>query len=220
MDKNQAVGSLSLLFGTPVWVVQNPEHPQQGRKIEAIVRASWRSGRIDVAKTNSYRLRPQEDNQTESGRDLVLINIQNLVDLSSDPFVEISAFINDAIGQIIKPGLSWRIEAWVNTQPTGARNNQHLHAGGCCLSGVYYVSLPVGAGRLIVHDPRKVAVHAAFSSICRAKLHPDAVPVQPAEGMLVIFPSWLEHSVEENKSDDLRISLAFNVFLEGRNCLD
>ena len=32
---------------------------------------------------------------------------------------------------------------------------------------------------------------------------------------LVLFPSSLEHSVEKKKGSNLRISLAFNVFIKG-----
>ena len=37
----------------------------------------------------------------------------------------------------------------------------------------------------------------------------------PKEGRLLIFPSSLEHSVEKKKGSNLRISLAFNVFIKG-----
>ena len=29
--------------------------------------------------------------------------------------------------------------------------------------------------------------------------------------MVIYFPSWLEHEVEKNKSDEDRVSIAFNV---------
>ena len=35
--------------------------------------------------------------------------------------------------------------------------------------------------------------------------------VQPLEGALLIFPSWLNHEVSINLSDEERISLAFNI---------
>ncbi len=41
-------------------------------------------------------------------------------------------------------------------------------------------------------------------------------PVQfivPEAGTLVIFPSWLEHGVNQNLSDADRISIAFNINL-------
>ena len=35
--------------------------------------------------------------------------------------------------------------------------------------------------------------------------------VEPKEGTLIMFPSYLEHSVEENKSNEKRISMAFDI---------
>ena len=40
------------------------------------------------------------------------------------------------------------------------------------------------------------------------------MPVHTAT--LVLFPSWLTHSVGTKKDDDLRISLSFNTFLKGQ----
>ena len=37
--------------------------------------------------------------------------------------------------------------------------------------------------------------------------------IVPQEGMLLFFPTWLEHDVEPSKTDDERISIAFNVRL-------
>jgi len=36
----------------------------------------------------------------------------------------------------------------------------------------------------------------------------------PHEGRILIFPSSLEHHVEENKSNEDRISYSFNIVLE------
>ena len=41
------------------------------------------------------------------------------------------------------------------------------------------------------------------------------IPVE--KNVLVLFPSWLEHSVEENKKQTTdRISISFNTFTKGR----
>ena len=39
------------------------------------------------------------------------------------------------------------------------------------------------------------------------------IPVKPAEKLLIVFPSWLPHSVEFNDADVERISLSFNYIL-------
>ena len=35
--------------------------------------------------------------------------------------------------------------------------------------------------------------------------------IEPREGQIIFFPCWLEHDVESSKTDDERISIAFNV---------
>ena len=35
--------------------------------------------------------------------------------------------------------------------------------------------------------------------------------MNPKDNSLVLFPSWVPHEVEENKSDRQRINIAFNV---------
>ena len=37
--------------------------------------------------------------------------------------------------------------------------------------------------------------------------------VQPKENLMILFPSWLMHSVDASASDDDRISLSFNIHI-------
>ncbi|NBW70846.1 MAG: hypothetical protein EBR32_05505, partial [Bacteroidetes bacterium] len=37
------------------------------------------------------------------------------------------------------------------------------------------------------------------------------IKIEPEEGSIVIFPSYLPHLVEPNNHDDERISISFNV---------
>jgi hypothetical protein len=39
--------------------------------------------------------------------------------------------------------------------------------------------------------------------------------ITPQEGMILLFPSYLKHQVDYNKSNDTRLSLAFNYFIKG-----
>ena len=41
------------------------------------------------------------------------------------------------------------------------------------------------------------------------------IPIK--ENHLYLFPSWLEHCVEMNESDDIRISVSFNFIQDGFN---
>lgn len=94
--------------------------------------------------------------------------------------------------------------------PNGSPHTSHNHANNF-LIGVYYVQVAPGGNIIDFHEPRsqvaiikpKVKRYNIFNSII------TNVTVQ--EGQLIIFPSWLVHSVPPNQSDVLRISISFNV---------
>ena len=39
----------------------------------------------------------------------------------------------------------------------------------------------------------------------------ESIRIEPIEGNIILFPSYLPHSVETNNHDDERISISFNV---------
>jgi len=107
---------------------------------------------------------------------------------------------------------------WANINPPGGFNMPHLHPNSL-FSGVYYVKSNSKSGRLKIMDPRPGAqmyMPARKSGDPGRDMWRDA-NVEPIEGRIIMFPSWLWHSVEENKSDDIRISVSFNFIQDGFN---
>jgi len=39
----------------------------------------------------------------------------------------------------------------------------------------------------------------------------EEITMRPEEGRMYVFPGWLEHGVEENRSNQDRVSISFNV---------
>jgi len=99
---------------------------------------------------------------------------------------------------------------WANINPTGGKNSSHTHPNNY-LSGVYYVAVPDGAGKIEFADPRPQAgvIMPASGKWNKFTGNKIAVPVMP--GRLVIFPAWLSHSVAANTSQEERVSIAFNI---------
>jgi len=87
------------------------------------------------------------------------------------------------------------ITSWANVNEKGNWNFPHNHIG-TDLSGVYYVKVPKDSGQIVFFDPRKIE---------------SAMGVQPVEGNLFMFPSYLEHMVTPSESNETRISIAFNI---------
>jgi uncharacterized protein (TIGR02466 family) len=107
----------------------------------------------------------------------------------------------------------WSAEAWANVSPAGAYNKSHVH-GGAFWSGVYYVRAPESdSGQLLLHDPRMPALRM-YAPMLRFKGAgtEQVAKIKPKSGMLVMFPSWLLHSVEPWDGEGDRISVAFNIF--------
>jgi uncharacterized protein (TIGR02466 family) len=105
---------------------------------------------------------------------------------------------------------------WINVNPKDAYNNLHDHPESV-LSGVYYVQANAKSGRLRFRDPRsakRMAPWPIATGVKTDKRHWDKVNLSPIEGRMVMFPSWLEHEVEPNQSDQARISVSFNLIFK------
>ena len=99
---------------------------------------------------------------------------------------------------------------WANINPPGSPHNPHTHPNNL-LSGVYYVQAPEGADSICFHEPRP-QVDIISPRYKRTNTYNAMIATQPIKpGLLVIFPSWIVHSVVANRSKGLRISVAFNI---------
>jgi uncharacterized protein (TIGR02466 family) len=99
---------------------------------------------------------------------------------------------------------------WANVNAPGAAHPEHSHPNNY-LSGVYYLRTPAGADTIDFHDPRPQAGIVRPPVGALTAENTDEVVVRVSEGTLLIFPAWLPHSVGANASQELRISLSFNV---------
>ena len=93
---------------------------------------------------------------------------------------------------------------------TGDINRKHHHTDCTVLcSGVYYLKVPENSGRFLVHDPRGRTIESMADSKFYGVY--SELGITPEEDMIFYFPSWLEHEVEKNESDEIRVSIAFNI---------
>jgi uncharacterized protein (TIGR02466 family) len=113
-------------------------------------------------------------------------------------------------GQLINP--QWRIAAWANVSGGGHSNIAHSH-GAAYWSSVYYVRVDQGSGgQLLLHDPRMPALRMHAPALQFGRCGPEGMArIKPVEGQIVLFPSWLSHSVEPWAGEGERISVALNL---------
>jgi uncharacterized protein (TIGR02466 family) len=99
---------------------------------------------------------------------------------------------------------------WATVLAKGAAHRAHSHPNNF-LSGVYYVRTHPGADSINFHDPRPQAAVIRPPVVELTAENTDQVVVKVTNGTLLIFPSYLEHSVAATAGDEERISISFNV---------
>jgi uncharacterized protein (TIGR02466 family) len=107
---------------------------------------------------------------------------------------------------------------WSNVQKDSCRHNTHQHPNSF-YSGVVYLNVPTGndvdPGNIFFIDPRysKNMIYADYSK--QNPLSDREWWYTPVTGMMLLFPSWLEHGTKVCRipPDQYRISLSFNYIL-------
>ncbi len=132
-----------------------------------------------------------------------------------DEFRELETFVNHAVRRVLdflKIGeAEFEITGcWANMNPPDAAHQMHNHPNNF-LSGVYYVRTNKGADTINFHDPRSQTEIIRPPVTALTAENTDQVVVEVRNGTVLIFPSWLAHSVDANRSDETRISISFNV---------
>ena len=102
---------------------------------------------------------------------------------------------------------------WAIINEKNAWNQKHHHSNSD-LSAAYYVRAHDNCGDIVFYDPRPAPLHRHPMSTSPNKLNATRREIKPEPGMLVLFPSYLEHSVRANLSDEKRVVISFNLTLE------
>ena len=99
---------------------------------------------------------------------------------------------------------------WVNVLKPGGMHSGHIHPHSV-LSGTSYVRIPAGASALKLEDPRLPLMMAAPPREADApESHRRFVYVQPTDGTVLMWESWLRHEVPPNAAKTERVSISFN----------
>ncbi len=99
---------------------------------------------------------------------------------------------------------------WANVNAPGATHRMHTHPNNF-LSGVYYVHVDEDSSTINFHDPRPEAGIIRPPVTELSAYNTDQVVVTVSTGSLIIFPAWLPHSVDANRSLRPRVSISFNL---------
>ena len=98
------------------------------------------------------------------------------------------------------------VSSWFSKFEKGCFAHVHNH-GASDISGVYYYKVPSDVrSELFFRNP----VTHLDSSLVYEHLA-TSLDVTPELGNILLFPSWLQHGVKTNSSDDTRVSVSFNI---------
>ena len=180
--------------------------------------------------TNMKREIPSEHRSNLGGWQSPNIFDLDLSEEYKEIIVEFTKILFQGIKQVellwnFQPNFAPEISSlWFNWNEKGNFNVQHSHLG-TGYSGAFYIKKrndPTD-GVIEFEDARRDAL---MWEVPRTLQH-TAAPLNgeqfyyhklyPNEGDLLIFPSYLQHRVLENKSDDVRITSSFNFNWYNKN---
>ena len=115
----------------------------------------------------------------------------------------------------------WVPEMWANVSEKGNANQYHTHPGSFW-SAVAYLDDgyhgdddPALGGELQLLDPRMPMIRMTAPDLrilgAGAAPMPSEVAIRPKTGMIVMFPSWLQHAVRPFQGQGRRVSIAINL---------
>ena len=105
------------------------------------------------------------------------------------------------------------LQLWVNIAPKGAYQEIHQHnayLNNNIASGTIYIDVKDDSGDFVIYNPNRDNIYR----LPKSNKYNDIYRVQPKNGLLILFPSWLEHAVSINKNIKDRIAVSFNIKLK------
>ena len=143
--------------------------------------------------------------------------------LDSKELSELKRFIDEQILNFKKNLLRIKDEneifitqSWVNTSNPDQYHPKHKHPNSV-ISGVMFLDENNDASLPPIRFHRTLEMFPLnFQFDELNEFNASAREFDPVQGMLMLFPSLLEHDVEKNTSDRVRTSISFNTYVRGK----
>jgi uncharacterized protein (TIGR02466 family) len=105
-------------------------------------------------------------------------------------------------------------QSWINYTSKGQWHHKHAHPNSV-LSGVFYVQAQQGIDKIHFYRDVYKQIQVPADPDSFSPFNSESWWMEATTGQLIIFPSYLSHSVEPVQTDSTRISISFNTFLRG-----
>ena len=161
--------------------------------------------------TNKIKLRCHKNTGNRTSIDSNIINNKQFSSLRK----ELNKIVKDYFNKIICPSNNIKpyiTQSWLNYTDTNQYHHIHNHPNSL-ISGILYINADKDNDKVVFKSDKynmislETEKHNAFNSSSWW------FPVET--GQVFLFPSSLTHCVETKQGKNTRISLAFNVFIEG-----
>ena len=192
----------NLLFPTPVWTTQFENYKTVNEEMYQFIKNEQSNDQKGINKSNVKGWHSKD------------------FELNDDKPQKFIKFISSSIEQVMTD-MKWEKNKqsvkinnmWAIINTGGSANLRHQH-GNSTISGAYYVRAPKDSGDIVFYDPRPAPIYSHPNVEIPNLLNAQVNSITPKEGALVLFPSYLDHSVNENVSNEERIVISFNIKIQ------
>jgi len=193
---------MHLFFPTPIWATKIESYEKVNEEMLAYILNLQKNDPVGIIKSNFKGWHSKDFNMKDSSPKNFIKSIKkNINTIITDMDWDLNV-------QFVKISSMWAI---INNK--GAWNQKHQHSNSD-ISAAYYVTAHEGCGDIVFYDPRPARVYKQPKAKSPNKFNGTVNSIKPEAGMLVLFPSYLDHSVNPNMSDKKRIVISFNISLE------
>lgn len=107
-------------------------------------------------------------------------------------------------------------EMWCQEHYQTSSMEYHAHPGGNFIVGFYFLDVPEGAPRAVVHDPRPARMMLSLPETDpnQVTLASTMINFIPEPGMMMFAPAWLAHSFGRNASKEPFRFVHFNLTVQ------
>tara|TARA_B100000989_G_scaffold293035_1_gene269840 strand:+ start:5579 stop:6181 length:603 start_codon:yes stop_codon:yes gene_type:complete len=192
----------NLLFPTPIWTIQFENYKIVNEEMYQFIKSQQSNDQKGINKSNVKGWHSKD------------------FELNDDEPQKFIKFISNSIEQVMTD-MKWEKNKqsvkinnmWAIINTGGSANLRHQH-GNSTISGAYYVRAPKDSGDIVFYDPRPAPIYSHPNVESPNLLNAQVNSITPKEGALVLFPSYLDHSVNENLSNEERIVISFNIKIQ------
>lgn len=163
---------------------------------------------ISIMENESFR---SANNNSEISLNLNILKSNKLKFLKKEIMSCFNDFVNDTLS--FKNNKFKITNSWITKVGQNNLGHSHNH-GNSFYSGVFYVDVSNETGKITFINVNKSAFELKPNEY--NNLNSPKWSIQPKNNQVIFFPSEVYHQVEENKSNTIRYSLAFNIMPIGK----